>query len=115
MGGTAAVLALAAFVGNLADILHPDWRDSGAGDIIVFVSVFGTIGIIFLAVAFALNREKSWAAPLAALVSLTVMIFVPLEWGAPGFVGFVIVVGVPMTLTFISTVSQMRPFQKNMK
>lgn len=113
MGGTAAILALAAFVGNLSDILHPDWRDSGAGDMIVFVSVFGIIGTIFLVVAFALDKEKSWATPLAALVSLTFMILVPTEWAASGFDGFVLLVGVPMALTFIWAVSQIRPFQKN--
>ena len=113
MGGTAAILALAAFVGNLSDILHPDWRDSGAGDIIVFVSVFGIIGIIFLVVAFALDKEKSWAMPLVALVSLMFMILVPAEWVASGFDGFIFLVGVPMALTLIWAVSQMRPFQKN--
>jgi hypothetical protein len=113
IGGTAATLALAAFVGNLSEFLHPDWRDSGAGDMIAVVSVFGIIGIIFLAVAFALDKEKGWAAPFAALVSFTLMILVPTEWAAPGFVGFVLLVGVPMTLTFIWAVSQMRLFQKN--
>jgi hypothetical protein len=109
LGGAAILIATGGLLGNLSEILHvSDWQDSGASDVIRVVTIFAIGGGVFLAVAFSLYKDKSWATPFAALTSLAALIWVVAAgWGTPGFIGFAAPIGVPMAIALIWSLSQM--------
>jgi len=101
-------MALGAIFGNFQEFLHvSDWQDSGAGDLVPFI-LFSTIGgTIFLLVAFALYRGKTWGPLAAALVSLTVLMLLLHSHSNDLDAMGSMLIGIPMVLVLLWSVSHL--------